>query len=75
MLNSALILAAAEGHHVVHELPIPAIWYGIIMFLLLMASLLAIMSMRSVSLRHPEPTTTVQRHGGHGSTGSHGAGP
>ncbi|MCG7422005.1 hypothetical protein KW076_09110 [Micrococcus porci] len=74
MLNSALVLAAAEeGHHVVNELPIPPVWFGIIVFLLLMAGLLAILSMRSVGLRHAEPTTAVQHHGTHG-TGSHSAG-
>lgn len=74
MLNSALVLAAAEeGHHVVNELPIPPVWFGIIVFLLLMAGLLAILSMRSVGLRHTEPTTAVQHHGTRG-TGSHSAG-
>jgi len=76
MLNTALILAAAEGHaaeghHVVNELPMPAIWFGIIMFLALMGALLAIMSMRSVSMRLPEPTTAVQHRG---PSGSHSAG-
>lgn len=32
------LLLAEESHG--HELPIPALWYGIIMFLLLMGSLL-----------------------------------
>ena len=27
MLNTSLILAAAEGHHVVNELPMDPIWY------------------------------------------------
>lgn len=63
MLNTSLVLASAEGHHVVNELPIPTIWYGIIVFILLMAALLATMSMRSIALRLPEPTTAVQQHG------------
>ncbi|QCP08156.1 hypothetical protein FDF08_09320 [Micrococcus luteus] len=68
MLNTSLVLAAAEGPHVVNELPIPTVWYGIIVFALLMAALLATMSMRSRALRLPEPTTAVQHHGtGHGS--------
>ena len=67
MLNTSLVLAA-EVHHVVNELPIPTVWYGIIVFALLMAALLATMSMRSRALRLPEPTTAVQHHGtGHGS--------
>ena len=72
MLNTALILAAAEGHHhAVNELPIPPVWYGIIVFLLFMAGLAACMSMRSVGLRPQEPTSAVQRHG---ASGSHSAG-
>ncbi|MDO4239536.1 hypothetical protein [Micrococcus sp.] len=38
-----------------------------------MASLLAVLSMRSVGLRHPAPTTAVQHHGT-GPTGTHGTG-
>ena len=37
MLNTSLILAAAEGHHVVNELPMDPIWYGLLVFALLMA--------------------------------------
>ena len=63
MLNTSLILAAAEGHHVVNELPMDPIWYGLLVFALLMAALAATMSMRSRALRLPEPTTAVQHHG------------
>ncbi|MDY6055141.1 hypothetical protein [Micrococcus sp.] len=78
MLNTALTLAAAGGHeggHIVNELPMHPIWYGVIVFVALMALLMAIMSMRSVGLRHPEPTTAMRPHGGadHG-RGSHTAG-
>ena len=70
-MTSSIILASAqlaeESHHVVNELPIPAIWFGVIMFLALMGALLAIMSMRSVSMRLPEPTTAVQHRGPSGS--------
>ena len=53
MLNTSLILAAAEeGHHVVNELPMDPIWYGLLVFALLMAALAATMSMRSLSLIH-----------------------
>ena len=38
MLNTSLILAAAEGHHVVNELPMDPIWYGVLVFALLMAA-------------------------------------
>lgn len=73
-MNSALILGAAEGHHIVNELPIPTIWYGIIVFAVLMACLAVTMSFRSVGLRHAAPTTAVQHASGHGhGTGSHGA--
>ena len=42
MLNTSLILAAAEeGHHVVNELPMDPIWYGLLVFALLMAALAA----------------------------------
>ena len=79
MLNTSLILAAAEGgHHIVNELPMDPVWYGVITFALLMAALLAVLSMRSVGLRHPAPTTAVQHHGtarsGSHGTGSHSAG-
>ena len=63
MLNTSLILAAAEGHHVGNELPIDPNWYGQLVFALLMAALAATMSMRSRALRLPEPTTAVQHHG------------
>ena len=63
MLNTSLILAAAEGHHVVNELPMDPIWYGLLVFALLMVALAVTMSMRSRALRLPEPTTAVQHHG------------
>ena len=63
MLNTSLILAAAEGHHVVNELPMAPIWCGVLVFALLMAALAATMSMRSRALRLPQPTTAVQHHG------------
>ena len=61
MLNTSLILAAAEGHHVVNELPMDPIWYGLLVFALLMAALAATMSMRSRALRLPEPTRPNNR--------------
>lgn len=74
MLNSAIVLAA-EGHHVVNELPIPPVWYGIITFAVLMTLLAAIMSMRSVGIRPSEPGDELV-HGneahGHGSHQGHG---
>ena len=72
MLNSAIVLAAGEGHHIVNELPIPAPWYGIIVFVTLMAMLVAFMSMRSVGIRPSEPGDEVVHHG-HDGHGSHGA--
>ena len=75
MLNSAIVLAAAEGHHVVNELPISPIWYGIIVFVGLMLLLAAFMSMRSVGIRPAEPGDELV-HGhdahGHGSHQAHG---
>lgn len=64
------VLLAEEGVQVVNELPMDAIWYGVIAFALLMLMLLATMSLRSVSLRHEEPSTaiaqrTAQRSYGH----------
>ena len=58
MLNTSLILAAAEGHHVVNELPMDPIWYGLLVFALLMAALAA--------LARQEVTDVVARaeHGG-----------
>jgi hypothetical protein len=77
MLNSAIVLAAGEGHHVVNELPIPAPWYGIIVFVTLMVMLVAFMSMRSVGIRPSEPGEELVQsghdaHGGHGSHQGHG---
>ncbi|MCT2007789.1 hypothetical protein M3C74_07860 [Micrococcus lylae] len=78
MLNSAIVLAAGEGHHVVNELPIPAPWYGIIVFVSLMFMLLCIMGMRSVGIRPSEPGDEVVPHGheaqGHGSHQAQGHG-
>lgn len=72
MLNSAIVLAA-EGHHVVNELPIPPVWYGIITFIGLMLLLVVFMSMRSVGLRPAEPgQDLVQGGDAHGHGGHHG---
>ncbi|GEM_PF-1193105 len=73
MLNSAIVLAAGEGHHVVNELPIPAPWYGIIVFTTLMFMLLCFMGFRSVGVRPSEPGDELVQHGhdahGHGAHG------
>ena len=61
--TSVLIQAAEGGHDIVNELPMDPIWYGLLVFALLMAALAATMSMRSRALRLPEPTTAVQHHG------------
>ncbi|MBB4735112.1 hypothetical protein [Micrococcus cohnii] len=62
MLNS-LVLASAEGHHIVNELPVPTWVFGAVTFVILMALLFVTMSFRSVGLRHSEPTGEVAHHG------------
>lgn len=44
LLNNAALSAAEGGHHVVNELPIPAVWFGVIAFVLFIAFLLAAVS-------------------------------
>lgn len=62
-----LFYAAAEVH-VVNELPVDPLVYGIAIFAALMFLLLAIMSLRSVSLRPDTPATTQVAQSGQGST-------
>lgn len=66
---TAAVTVAAEEAHVVNELIAPAWVIGVGAFALLMLMLLATMSLRSVSQRHPAPATEVDVHGSTGRGG------
>ncbi|VXB28296.1 hypothetical protein [Citricoccus sp. K5] len=65
---TAAVTVAAEEAHVVNELIAPDWVFGVGTFAILMLLLVATMSLRSVSQRHPAPATDVNVHGsaGHG---------
>lgn len=65
------MIQAAADEAVANELPIDPIFYGLAIFAALMFLLLAIMSLRSVALRHEAPTSTDVQQPHQGSTSSH----
>lgn len=65
----ATIAAAAEGAHVVNELPIPAPVYGVIVLALLTALAVVTFSFRDVANRHAAKAEAYARE--HGSTEQH----
>lgn len=66
----ATIAAASEGAgHVVNELPIPAVLYGVIVFALLSAFAIVTFSFRDVANRHAAKAEAYARE--HGSDQHH----
>ncbi|MBC9954626.1 hypothetical protein ICM05_08210 [Leucobacter sp. cx-42] len=65
MSLAATVLAASEGAHIVNELPIPAVAYGIIVGALFAVMGLVVFSFRDVANRHSEKAEAYAReHGG-----------
>jgi len=58
------LLAAEEGGHVVHELPIPPIAYGIIVLALFLVFSIITFSFRNVANRHSEKAEAYAREHG-----------
>ncbi len=62
---NAAIFYASEGAHVVNELPVPAIVYGVIAFVLLTVLAVVTFSFRDVANRHAEKAEAYrQKFGG-----------
>ncbi|GAA2002994.1 hypothetical protein [Brevibacterium samyangense] len=51
-ISTVLAQAAEEGHHIVNELPVDPIWYGVVAFAILMLLMLVTMSWKGISYRH-----------------------
>ena len=65
----ATIAAASEGAHVVTELPIPGVMYGVIGFALFMVLGLVTFSFRDVANRHSDKAAAYARE--HGDSHGH----
>ncbi|GAA1321079.1 hypothetical protein ACFSWE_00320 [Leucobacter albus] len=64
-MSLAATIAVAEGaSHVVNELPIPAIGYGVIVFTLFLISAVVTFSFRDVANRHSEKAAAYAREHG-----------
>lgn len=68
-LLATIVAAAEEGHHVVNELPMPAILYGVIAFVLFTVLAGVVFSFRDVANRHAAKAEAYARE--HGETPSH----
>lgn len=65
-LLTTIVVAAEEGHHVVNELPMPAILYGVIAFVTFTALAGVVFSFRDVANRHAAKAEAYARE--HGAT-------
>ncbi|QZY51937.1 hypothetical protein [Leucobacter tenebrionis] len=63
-LLATIAVAAEEGHHVVNELPMPGILYGVIAFAVFTALALVTFSFRDVANRHAEKAEAYAREHG-----------
>lgn len=63
VLATALV-AAEEGGHVVHELPMPPIAYGIVVFAIFVVFSVITFSFRNVANRHAEKAEAYAREHG-----------
>ncbi|WP_053352959.1 MULTISPECIES: hypothetical protein [Leucobacter] len=68
-LLATIAVAAEEGHHVVNELPFPAIVYGIIAFAIFTVFAGVVFSFRDVANRHAAKAEAYARE--HGSDSHH----
>lgn len=64
-LLATLAVAAEEGHHIVNELPFPAILFGVIVFAIFTVLAVVTFSFRDVANRHAAKAEAYAReHGG-----------
>lgn len=63
-LLATIVAAAEEGHHVVNELPMPAILYGVIAFAVFTALAGVVFSFRDVANRHAAKAEAYAREHG-----------
>ncbi|GAA2188174.1 MULTISPECIES: hypothetical protein [Leucobacter] len=68
-LLATIAAAAEEGHHIVNELPFPAVVFGVIVFAAFVAIAAVTFSFRDVANRHAAKAEAYARE--HGSASHH----
>ena len=68
-LVATIVAAAEEGHHVVNELPIPGVMFGVIVFAAFTALAVVTFAFRDVANRHSAKAEAYARE--HGAASHH----